>query len=112
MALYNPRASRMLFNTQSKAVKRSKPGIATHTAAAKAFPDRGGGGYLGRALPTKVAKVSTLGRRLSRKSAACQFLIDIGPPMSSDARYVVPESLNPRSIFMLGQRYIEPAVAW
>src|SRR5258707_895520 len=101
----------MLFSTQSKAIKSNKPGIATNTAAPKAFPDRGGGGYLGRALPAEVANVSPLGRPLSRESAACQFLIDRGPPMSPDARGVL-ESLDPRSTFMQGQRSIEPAVAW
>jgi hypothetical protein len=40
----------MLFKSQNKAIKSSKPGIATNTAAAKAFPDRGGGGYLGRPM--------------------------------------------------------------
>jgi|HubBroStandDraft_6_1064221.scaffolds.fasta_scaffold83939_3 hypothetical protein len=110
MALYSARASRMLFSTQSKAVKSNKPGIATNTAAAKAFPDRGGDGYLGRALHTEVARVSPLGRR-SPRTSGCQYLIDLGPPMSAGARYVVLESLDPRSIFMQGQRSIEPTVA-
>ena len=111
MALYIPITLRMLFSTQSKAIKSNKPGIATNTAAAKAFPDRGGGRYLGRALPAEVAKVSPLARRLSRRSAAYQFLIDTGPPMGSDARYVVLENLDPRSMLMEGQRYIELAIA-
>ena len=64
IALYSARASRMLFSTQSKAVKSNKPGIATNTAAAKAFPDRGGDGYLGWAVHTEVAR-SDLGRQIS-----------------------------------------------
>jgi hypothetical protein len=107
-----PKTLRMLFSTQSKAVKSKKPGIATNTAAAKAFPDRGGGGYLGRALRAEAAKVSPLAPRLSRRSAACEFLVDTGPPVRSDARYVVLESLDPRSMLMARQRYIEPAIAW
>jgi hypothetical protein len=38
-------------NQQSRATRSSKQGIAANTAAAKAFPDLGGGGYLGRSLP-------------------------------------------------------------
>lgn len=36
--------------TPNRTIRSSKPGIAASTAAAKAFPDRGGGGYLGRSL--------------------------------------------------------------
>ena len=110
MALYMARTPRTLFSTQSKAIKSNKPGIATNTAAAKAFPDRGGDGYLGRAVHTEVARVSPLARRSPRISG-CQYLIDLGPPMSAGARYVVLESLDPRSIFMQAQRCTEPTVA-
>jgi hypothetical protein len=87
--LYVSKTLRMLFSTQSKVIKSNKPGIATNTAAAKTFPDRGGGGYLGRVLPAEVANVSPLARRLSGRSAAGQFLI--GAPMNSDGRYILKE---------------------
>ena len=76
----------------------SKPGIAANTAAAKAFPDRGSGGYLGRVLHTELVKVSHLGSRASpHSSAACQCVVD---------------SLDTGSMFMPIQRTIDPAVAW
>jgi hypothetical protein len=91
----------MLFSAQRKAVKSIRPGIATNTAAANAFPDRGGGGYFGRALHTEVAKVSPLGRGSPRRSAGCQYLIDLGPPLT----------LYTGSIFIQIQRSFGPAVA-
>ena len=46
--------------TQNRTNRSSKPGIAANTAAANAFPDRGGGGYLGRSLPQVFRLVSVI----------------------------------------------------
>ena len=38
-------------NHSNRAIRKSKSAVAATTAAANAFPDRGGGGYWGRSLP-------------------------------------------------------------
>jgi hypothetical protein len=42
--------------------------MAANTAAAKAFPDRGGGGYLGRSLPQVLIIVASLRHRGAAKA--------------------------------------------
>ncbi len=44
----------------NRTIRSSKPGIAANTAAAKAFPDRGGGGYLGRSLARALGSESVI----------------------------------------------------
>jgi hypothetical protein len=55
------RTWRMLSRAHTQS---NKQGIAANTAVAKAFPDRGGGGYL-RALHTELVKVVDLGPAIS-----------------------------------------------
>jgi hypothetical protein len=55
------RTGRMLSRAHTQS---NKLGIAANMAVAKAFPDRGGGGYL-RALHTELVKVVDLGPAIS-----------------------------------------------
>jgi hypothetical protein len=77
----------MLFRAHTQS---NKLGIAANMAVAKAFPDRGGGGYL-RALHTDFVRV-----------------VDLGPAISPGARCV----LGTGCMFMPIQRSIGLAVAW
>ena len=76
----------MLFTTQNMTIQSSKPGIATNKAAEKAFPDRGGGGDLGRTLHTdlfEIVHMSAYGRPAktpaSRKTV-CLFFATAAQP--------------------------------
>ena len=73
----------------------NKLGIAANMAVAKAFPDRGGGGYLGWAPHTELVKV-----------------VDLGPAISPGARCALRVSLDTGCMFMPIQRSIGPTVAW
>ena len=85
------RTWRMLSRAHTQS---NKLGIAANMAVAKAFPDRGGGGYL-RALHTELVKV-----------------VDLGPAISPSTRCVLLASLDTGCMFMPIQRSIGPAVAW
>ena len=82
------RTWRMLSRAQTQS---NKLGIAANTAVAKAFPDRGGGRYLGRTLHTEYVKV-----------------VDLGPAISPHARCVLLASLDTGCMFMPIQRSIGP----
>jgi hypothetical protein len=47
-------------NHSNRAIRNSKSAVAANTAAANAFPDRGGGGYWGRSLPQVFRSVSVI----------------------------------------------------
>jgi hypothetical protein len=50
-------------NNPYRTIRSSKPGIEANTAAANPFPDRGGGGYLGRSLTLALGSVSVMGNQ-------------------------------------------------